>query len=320
MNKSERKSILKIYTKKHALNIVPDLMSEFSKLVASFDKQEKKATTFLLINHWKEKLSTSHLSFMNAITNALFAVKLRNVSMLKRNIEFIISMTPLQISAEFKPQYFKDNKSYQTFVLDIMKSLDLFSESLGDKKLIQILMAHLSYVINEKAFLDYAKDHDANWGLAKVESTLDSYSYGRRFPAAWLWRLQGGALLSKMDSFLKKSLVSDNFLNISDYELWTLKYFYPPNEVFRKEIVKRLIRNWKSSSYNLKQVVMDLIHIPVIKSELSKKRRVFKKPVFQIERSFYWENLQNGQNIERVIFELIKLGERDIKLLWWLIL
>ncbi len=320
LSKKKILNLLKIYTQKHEINNLEKVVDEYFLLVKSFDQPQTNATTYKQIDFWSHYFESSGSLFMGRLASTLIALKTKNRAKLKRSVEKLMALNPIQVSSEFDRFSFGNAKMYNTFVIKIMKTIDLIEEGLGDRKLTQILSAHLSFIIKEKAFLDFARDKEANWNLSEIQANLDSYSYGRRFPGAWLWRLQGGVLLEEREKFLKESLSADNIFNVEDSDLWILKFHFPLEEKLRVKIIKRIINNWKRSSYTFKQIVIDLIQVPIIKKLLSDKRRHFKKPSFTIERNFYNDALANGKIIERSIFHLLRLGERNNDFIWWLAL
>jgi len=320
VTKKKKRKLIKIYNKKRNLKNERKIIAELRLLIDSFEKPQSSAETYKKIDHWKKVFKGSRSLFLKKLSGALIALKARNRAKLKREIEGLISLSPLQVSSEFNSNLFLDSKTYQSLVIKIMKSIDLIEEGLGDKKLVQILAAHLSFIIKEESYLNYARDKGANWTLTEIGDNLNSHTYGKRFPGAWLWRLQGGLLFKDIDKYLKKSLGEDNSFNIKDSDLWVLNYHFPSGDKNRKSLIKRLLNNWNSPSYALKQVVIDLIHVPTIKKLLAKKKRSFKKPSFSIERKFYKEAMYKGDIIERSFFHLMKLGEREEDMIWWLAL
>ena len=258
-----------------------------------------------------EQSSKLQSGFIQDIIELSIAIETENQAWAKKIILRILGWGAEELTFRVQ-RYSYGNK-------ERLKDFNNIIDQLNDSVSVLLENDFLSKALNSKVqeFLK-GENSDWSWPLVKIRERLKSnYIDGK------VWSFLFQKLLKRTSEkealLLLRKNMDKNFVNKMNLsEIWLFHYYYPADEAVRKKALEKIHSAWLKGDAWLKQSVVKLIGVPVIKRELAGKESMFRKALFQIERRFYRDLLSQGQAVDFALYGLMGLGDNNPRILWWL--
>lgn len=319
MGKKKINKIISIFKYKKLQSEIPAKLVKLNELVLSIEKITDKKEVKVENIKWHRILDNDHSHFLDKFNLLLLATRSGNQSWAKSLIEEIITISFEEFVFQFGNFEYSDAAN-SLFVDNIVKGMKYIDGSFKRKNIKRILFLHIEDLINDKKIRTYNLNQKYNWSLTEVREQLASINYGKKYVSIWYEFLYKRNNEMEANLFFNKALPIVFERGWEKSLFWILQYYYPKQEATR-ELANSLIRKMnKSNATYDKYVMTNLIENIAIKKMLQENDGKYKRAIFQLKRDFYKLNIKERKMIKFSIYNLLKLGERDTELLWWLIL
>ena len=162
------------------------------------------------------------------------------------------------------------------------------------------------------------KARGGDWSLAELRRRLKGNQVDRRIWNFLFQKLRIRTSSIESSLLLKKRMTDDFIQNMSVADIWLFHHYYPIEDSLREKALDKISKAWNRDNLWLQYLVIELIQKPEIKKPLAKRKKFFKKALFQIKRRFYRDLLSQGLAVDFALYQLIELGDYDRRDLWWL--
>lgn len=162
--------------------------------------------------------------------------------------------------------------------------------------------------------------YGSEWSLTELRKIIGTYRLGRSFPDFWYMEMLNRTSDAEIFNFMDKSLSSRGIQQLPYESMWIFSYYLPTDDTRRKLIADKLLRMWRSKNDYHRYIVVNMLSNEAIKRLLIEKEHSFKRALFQIERDFFHKTLQSGTAVDFSLYHLIRLGDKDDRSLWWMVL
>lgn len=319
LNWTERKEILKIYKfsqkRKKQNNLILNALNNLEKDIPKDNEAKAHRAVQRIYSDSKRIKSLLFKNLMGIQSAVVVKNKIWAMSLAKE----LINMGPHRLFFELQDLNLTDEKkkSIEKKILSILKNTQ---ELLGDSLLGKMLPARLERVedrFGEKVFI---AELSAEWSLTEIRAILPSRTFGKRFSGFWFWELLNRTSDAEVNAFLDKSLTIRELKKMPLESFWIFRHFVPADDVRREVIFKKLMKINKRSDPYLQYLLVSLLENNIIKRGMIKRNQKFNRALFKIERDLYRELLSKGEAINFALYNLILLGDKDDRNLWWLAL
>ena len=276
-----------IVNKKHIVSKVNGKITTKEKL-RLFDLDKKLAKNSLLL---------SSLIRMNIYLELRLNGKVEN---LIRNV----------LSKDFWEDFFLiepllDNEMVERVTLDILVNL---KEKFDDQKLLETLVAYISYEASLN-FRDKLKDEfDLPDRLSYIQERIQSYNYSLSFPFVWGAWIEKYSSKSELARFLEKTQLYTQLKQNRLKSLGMLRSYFPLDKDKRELIVTAYEKLKRIKDSSLVDLRFRLDENEQLKKYLMKKN-IETKPMFLEKRKFYRNELEEYKMFNYSIYNLLKLGD-----------
>ena len=299
---------LKVKTKKNYVR-------KFNKIVANFKENEKKNIGFDRI---KENLTTIKElkgTMLGYLAEILIAVRSGNKfwgNALIADFMFLDNSNAL-FSLPNKGSSKKDRLELKQNVVKIFSEINSFFK---DPFLMRLLITKVAILMPSAIIGSSISQFDGSWSLTEIRETV--YSKNRKYLGFWFTQLLGRSTRNEWDTFLGNSLSLEKILSLKDDELWIFNFYFPKKDSHRTALLKRLNGLSKSKKFIDRYRIIELIKNKTLKDLLGKISPKFKRAHFNLERELYKDLLKDGRSVSFSLYNLISLGDKNDRLLWWL--
>jgi hypothetical protein len=197
-----------------------------------------------------------------------------------------------------------DETKWNEMIISILEHL---SERSLNKAEFETLTAYLLINTDEKVRKKISSLFDVPNRLSYVRERTLSFNNAARFPYAWSFWIEKYSSEKELLSYMDRALIYDRLKT----EPSLLLNFYSsfPLKKNKREIMFNAFKELsKSTESKDREVILRLLSESKISALLKNKRKVISKPLFQLERSFYRENISKQKAVLYSIYRLLKLG------------
>jgi hypothetical protein len=311
--KSELKTITKIWKSKNKENKLRKIL----KLLEQIKKSNSELRTYRLYNSLIQLSKNIDSYFLKSLILSASYIEIGNEGLYYKNFEKLISLNEILYVIDLKQSYVNEEniKSYYEIINFFFA---IIQKHQTDENILKIFETNYHFLNIGREKVKF-KDESFEWSLINMRGMMKSHRYGLKFPAYWAYHIDGRTSLKEVDDFVKN--IEDHsilkFINPIDY--WIFKNNFP-NEEKSRELIYRNILEKSSQSNLMKFISLSLIENQVVKRNLSKRSKLYSKPVFSLKRKYLHENLYNGKESTLLIYKLLQMGEERDEFLWWLLL
>jgi hypothetical protein len=205
----------------------------------------------------------------------------------------------------YMEEYSHKNKSkINELVLHVLENL---YEKTGSKARFETLVAYLLINADEELRKSLSSKFDVPDRLSYVREKTLSFNNAARFPYAWAHWIEKYSSEKELLLYMDKALIYDR-IKINPLLLINFYSTFPLETRKRNEILKAFRVIFNSTKEVEKEVSIRLLSENKMASVLKRKINGKLKPLFQIEKKFYTENLHNNKATLYSIYRLLKLG------------
>mgnify|MGYP005655958321 FL=1 len=215
---------------------------------------------------------------------------------------------------------FSTKEKVVEFKSEFFKTIELGYERLQYKDLIQILMNKYMEIIETKDLAETSEKVSANWSLVEIREKASSITFGRQFPDFWYNQLLERTTRLELDAFLEKNMKKRNVYLIPIHSYGLFFNYIPKEEATRSFIIDKIHEFSKKNTCYSDDLIMYLLQSDIIKRKLSLKNKKYSAAYFNLKRKHHRRCLNEGLGIKFHLYNLLKLGDKDENLLWWLVL
>ncbi|MCY4523269.1 MAG: hypothetical protein OXB84_00880, partial [Halobacteriovoraceae bacterium] len=173
---------------------------------------------------------------------------------------------------------------------------------------------------SEHDYSTIGKKIQAGWSLTKIRKIVKSHHYGRKYPALWYLILQKRGYGGKHAKFMVESSTERDIEKGGVSNLWIYNHRFPTDPSLKAAIFKQMEKAVFSKDDYDHYLLLQLLKNEKIHLELKKKYKKFKGPLFKLKRKFYLKLLKRGDMTHFALYQLAKLGDKDLDFLWWVVL
>lgn len=197
------------------------------------------------------------------------------------------------------------------FLNSLVAYLNFIKEKLGDRLLADMLITYVADFYSgedQKKLIDLRfNNFDKNFILENITSPV----WGKEFLGFWSRQAINQLTTIEFHQTLEKNL-SDSRLNQQFNSLvWIFQDYFPPQDEWRRIILNKAIAYQKSKNYHERYLFLLLLKNESIKNQLLKRDGSLSTPIYQLQRKFYRELLENKVACDFAIATLFKLGDED---------
>ena len=214
----------------------------------------------------------------------------------------------------------KANINTQKIINFITKVMIVFEEEKYHPSYKYLISRISNYSGNKMLYKELESRFGANWSLNELrELYLNPWIRFKHFDFLFE-KMMVRSSEAEVKIYMRK-VTKDPLLveTCGIKQLWFLKDFYPRNKKIREIIINRLSSSWIEGDTIDRYQLLKMMDLPLIKKELTKTHKEFKRPNYKIQRSFYIELLASGKATDFAFYKLYRLGDYSKKHLWWMI-
>jgi hypothetical protein len=268
----------------------------------------------------QEKVSPQEMNRLYAIVSSLEKDKSIISKLIRAHIYLelgfpgkVESILNSILQTEFLYDFYQSNHMYRLSkqvedeVLMILKNI---KELFDDKKLVDVLIAHLSFGIDQKLRSKIVKDFDVPNKLSYVQDNIRSVNYALRYPFVWSVWIEKYSSQVELEKYINKTPLF-NFLEKGKYQyLGALRSSFTTDKSKREIILRSYKQLRKTKDPYLKDVMFrldeneDFVKF-IIRNEVN------RKPIFLEKKNFFRTQVKDEVALLYTLYQLYKLG--DIK-------
>tara|TARA_R110002072_G_scaffold1989_2_gene16325 strand:- start:48309 stop:49445 length:1137 start_codon:yes stop_codon:yes gene_type:complete len=264
------------------------------------------------------KLEKSDSPFWKNFVELVVALQSNNKAWLRRSMMNIMNSGPEILLFDENHSLFKYNPEWEKDFSKMIKQMSDFFED--DPLRFKLFVSQLSNLFSSQFFKEQRNLYNVSWSLSDLrEMSQKRFTSKIYFP--WIFsslypRTSDQESHNFLESLFKDIKISD----ISFNQFWIFYYYLPKDQAKREAITKKLIQMWKSKKPYYQYLVLRLLEEQIIKDLVGKSEAYFKQPLFKIKRDYFTSLLNSGQMIDLSIYNLLSLGDLDMKKLLWMVI
>lgn len=295
------------------------VVDEFLEYYKSVAKKDRPGEIYLSSREMLSKSDGASSLLIRELIKLGVASVRGNVGWLRNIIVRIIKMLPNEIIFRAQSANFRDMNQ----VKDLSKSVIVLLEKMRGKltgDAYKILVHQLDSIIGSAESKKGVYSSGATWSLAQFRDKITSGRYEPEFIGFWIQELISRTAAREVRTLLKKVMTKKYIEAMPISNIWLLHYYYPLDGDLRNILSNKILKAYNSEDYYLQYLAISLLENGIIKKEMMAKDEEFKRALFQIKRDFYHRTLSSGIAIHFSLHNLMLLGDKDHRHLWWLVL
>jgi hypothetical protein len=256
--------------------------------------------------HWRRALSL----FLSMNSN--------NKTWVRKNLKELLGTGPYRsiFGQQFNVSEKLKNEWHEVFE----KSVERMRELLGEELTPLIFVDRIAFWHQDKKSSEWVSQFGADWSLTELREILKNPRVGHEHIDYWYFKLVNRTSDFEVKSILAKVLSAELIGHFKDEQLWLFQHFFPRSDDLREIIIGRLVKMWNGGDVYQRFIVLQCMKNSVVRNELGKKSKELARAYFQVEREYYREVLNAGKIVDFSLYNLVRLGDREEKNLWWLVL
>ncbi len=229
-----------------------------------------------------------------------------NQGQMEKRIYEILDENPIEnifyIQNAYRPEVIQKTKTLLNY---INSTVNLIQKKLKDDYLKRIFAQYFLQGMELEEKNKFLKNNDVGLSLVEVRSITKSIYYGA---------IVGGGIedyfklrLSDLEykKFVQKVFGFDkNFQGI-----YNLDWIYPKIEDYNEHIINRFVKLFNSTSNYENFKALNMLENAELKKELTKRKLIEDRPIFEFQRDLYMKLLFSGIAKEYAVFHLIQMGD-----------
>ncbi len=259
-------------------------------------------------------------SILAQLLEVLVALSIDNQALAKKNFSQILQRNLMQIVFFLDPSLFINKQDKLRYQNNMRRAMVYIFDHLEDKIFAQLAINYFAIFDQSEATLRLIKNGDADWSLSDIRKILQKPIYGEFFFLPWFYILQSRAQEQEVELFVETYLTPDVVSRLQLDLIPVIAMYFPKNEIVRQRILEIIKQNYDARSVFHRFQLIESLKIPYLAKGLVSRPTSLRGATFQLERNFYRELLEFHGIADFSLFNLVRLGEQNSKLLWWLIL
>lgn len=224
------------------------------------------------------------------------------------------------------PHYFQVNgvlfqneerKMVRDYILELLEKLN---DRNIDNERIKIFAKKISQLGKTERFKEIADELDAQWSLSELRGLFLNPLWKSEYFDFWYSLIDGRTSQAEVDSKLRNVLSKQLVQSASFSQFWVFERYLPPDEAVREVLYSRVKDRWKRGSLLETHQVLEILRMTPVKTAVAKEAKDLNRASFQLSREFYIRLLNSGHSTQYALYQLFKLGDKQIDHLWWLVL
>lgn len=289
-----------------------------------YDKKWKKivlpADKYFLSTQWLKQIRNNEDYFIGKLIVLFLALKNNNLSWARETISQIVHFNKPQIILNMQTFYFYTPEEYKNFIDNILRLLRVVREKLGNTCLVKLFIKHLARFLPAEIRNRVLDIHDLNWSLDEVKQVYKTCKQQKNNIDLWHGLFTDYIRSPQIFDYLNNYLNVDSLKEMTINSLWTISSSLSKNDAITKVFVSQVKEQMVWSRLLDRYFLIIMAKNNYLKKLLTPIYTDLVRPQFQLEREYFRELINKGEAIEFSLYHLIKLGELNQELLWWLVL
>lgn len=273
-----------------------------------------KTEQFLYFEKHLKEIEKAQENNLKKLLRGIIYVQMNNPLAANKEFFSILQSDPSELY--FSQKNISNNdllEHQQVFLNSFISYLAFIEEKIKEGPLADMLVTYIAdfykdQEAEQKKLTDLRRNKfDKNF----ISENFSSPVWGKEFIG--FWSRQSIRVLSTVEfqQLFEKNLSDSRFNQQFNSLVWILQDFFPPQDEWRKIVIKRATAYQKSSNYYERYLFLNLLKNQSIKNQLMKIDSSLNAPVYLIERKFFKELLEKKVACDFALTELLGLGDED---------
>ncbi|MBL6990834.1 MAG: hypothetical protein ISR65_13700 [Bacteriovoracaceae bacterium] len=317
----DKDKILSIYQVKHLeTKKMQQVILLFNQFVESIDQVASRKDYIYRGSHLLEKLKTQEATFMGLLLKALIALQIDNFGLAQKHINNLIYSDTEEIIFQIQRHYFKSQEDFKRFYQNLLSATEYIEKKLKNTMLFKLYITHLASLFHHDQLISISQQYAIDWSLNTIRKILKSKNYGLKYPGLWYKILIKKAQIAEVLKFIEDALTPSLISKMHNSLFPIVQDYLTAHTQKRNAIFTRITSLIHSQKNYDNYILLQLLKNNTVKQFVIKKRPALNRTSFQLERQFYRDTMSQGKALEFSLYNLIKLGDHDTSLLWWVVL
>lgn len=215
------------------------------------------------------------------------------------------------LEKEFVEDFFYSDHLYKLndqIASQLILILNNVSENFDDKKLFDVLLAHLSYGVDQKLRSKIVAQFDIPNKLSDVQSRIRSVNYAFKYPFVWAPWIEKYSSRIELQNYIEKTSIS-SLLTRNKHKYIVAMRSSLTKDKDKRELMLESYKDLKKSTDPYLKDVMFRSHLNESFVKLLIKESMAGKPIFIEMKKFYRKQIQLNENLSYSLYNLLKLGD-----------
>lgn len=285
-----------------------------------------KSPTAAQLHRMNEKIVNfgrhhSSRSILLELLNVLVALSVDNQPWAKSSFSQILQRNLLQIAFMLDDvTVFSTKEQQERYAHNMRRAMVYIVDHLEDKTMAQLAINYYAIFDQSEVTTRLIEKSDASWSFVKIKKMIEKPIQGRFFFIPWFYILQARAPSQDVEAYIDQFLTVELVQQLQLELMPIIASSFPRKSEVREAIVKMVIQNFDTKSPFYRLQLIEALKIPYIADRIKERPAGLRGATFQLERAFYNELLMNYGITRFSLFNLLRLGEENQALLWWLVL
>lgn len=296
--KNKKKKILKSKNIKNDYEV-------FKDLVANIKKEQKYSE----VKKELKKINKIENELLSKVSNLALALKINNLGWSNQIVKSLLKIN--QYDLMINPIRQQENE--EEFVGLLENLLNEYLEKSKDMLKTQML-ANLFYHYGQSNNYKVLQNRfNSLWPLLEVREIIKKTMFAGEFFNFWYIHLLNRTSDNNLRTLMRGMLDVETIGNAAISQFWVFIYYYPGDPELRRVISHKLYKAWESKNIKDQLLVLKTLNNGILKRDLAKLNNYFDKPLFQINREFFKNNLSNPALTEYSLYKLTILGDTKLE-------
>jgi hypothetical protein len=248
----------------------------------------------------------------------------QNTTLVKKIVIEVVELPPYEGIFSLSPEdagELQDRESLQKAIGFILSQTLLSLEKIGEHDLTKMFTSRIDGHFGQGTTTIWPDNYrEEDWSLALIRQKTHSKMLAKRYFSYWFFEMLGRTSDIEIKSFMDQTLDEETLSEFSLSHLWVFINHLPSGKKEREQVIQLVKRAYYSKELSDRFMAITLLSQPAIKQALAVLDPTFARPLFQLERAYYTELLENGIARKFAYAHLWRLGDRSRDYLWRLAL
>ena len=277
----------------------------FKSLIENIQKQKKYSD----INKELKKVENIKNNLLRRLSHLALALNVNNLGWGNQVVKKILKINEYDLM--LNP--IRQQKNEEEFVVLLEILLKEYSEKSKDILKAQMLANLFYHYGQSNSYKVLVNRFNSLWPLLEVREIIKKTMFAGEFFNFWYIHLLNRTSDNNLRALMRGMLDNDTIERADISQFWVFDYYYPGDPKLRNIITQKLYKAWESKSIKDQLIILKVLNNGILKRDLAKLNNYFDKPLFQIKREFFKNNLSNPILTEYSLFNLTILGDTKLK-------